>query len=306
MRNLNFEIYANEEPSEKTFSGFECMFFVNSGSIQTGWSILDIGGAAGNFIEFINRKVAKIHGTVMDIDENCLNYGLKKYPDIYFIKGEFPKDRPKEKYDVVTMQSLFPHLLNWKSTIQEMVNCAKQYINFKCIVREFGETIADPDVSYFYYMNSGKRVPQVILNLHQVVNFLCIEEIRAKRIFFHGAHIFQDWSTLDKCKKELEESGQKLFKGEIACSKAGHVFRGIPYYEQILGNFTVELWEESENPKRMGGLGNTKAERYPDDYKFYIPDILIEINSETYWKVYGGEESYNLGTMLNSRNFLKE
>ena len=310
MRNLNFEVYGKKEPTKENFGGHE-NFFLKSGFIKQGDSILDIGGASGAFLEMINKEICPIKGTVIDLDLDCLEYGNKQYPHMDFIHGAFPTSRflKDRKFDHVTMLALFPHLKNWKAAVRGMVDLAKKYICFAAIVREYGATIEDDEVSFLYYLNTGKRVSQNILNLHEFLNFLCLQEIRAKRIIFYGAHMFDFQEHWDKdmlvVKKECEEVGEKPRQSLQEVNRKSHVFRGIPFYDEIVGSFTVELFDENDNPQRMGGLG-LDGDKF-EEYKFFTPDIAVYLDGMVYLIVRGAEQKiyYNVGSLLNAPTFFK-
>lgn len=308
MKNLNFEIYGRKEPVKENFPGYEA-FLLNGRFIKPGISMLDIGGASGSFLEMINREICLIDATVIDSDADCINYGRWKYPWIRFVCADFPNIDYSAKYDIVTMQALFPHLPDWKKTVFSMVRLAKKYINFVAIVREFGHTVDDRDVSYLYYLNTGKRVHQTILNLHEFLNFLCLEEVRAKKIWFHGAHMFDyyfNFTDISLAKKEAQEASLPLQGMLQPVTKKAHAFRGVPFYDEIVGNFMIELFDEKDNPKRMGGLG-ILGKDFPDDYQFFMPDINVFLDGFPYF-IYEGKEQmmyYNVGNLMNTPTFLR-
>lgn len=114
-------------------------------------------------------------------------------------------------------------------------------------------TVIDKDISYFYYLDSGQRVHQVIHNIYELVNFLCIYEMGVKKIEFYGYHT----------------------------PYTGHNFRCVPNSEQIKGNFMVEVFEDdADNPIRMGGAVDKAKGR--TDYHFFVPEMKIIIDDDEF------------------------
>ena len=300
MKNLNLEAYKNQTD----YNGW-VRFFLDNGFIQPDMTILDIGGATGNFLEMINQEICSIKGTVLETDMDCIRWGREHYPHIQFIHGRFPNEvwekdaTSPDKFDVVTMQSLFPHLSDWKVSIREMVRLAKQYINFSAIVRLNGATIADSDISYFYYMNTGERVSQVILNIWEIFNFLCIEEMRVKKIFFHGTHNFSS-NFEQKIEEMIKEKNIPIETVVVDVGDQMHAFRGVPFYEQVTGNFTIELFDKESNPKRMGGFSGHKQAGKEKEYEFFMPDIISYIDGYEFYAVEKQEKRYNLYHLIKA------
>lgn len=218
--------------------------------IKDGYSMLDIGGAAGDLAGAIKSEIANIQATIIDPNHECIMEGGEKYPDFEFIEGFFPDDfKLNKKFDIVSMQALFPQIPNWKEMLLLFSKYSKKYINFECLLRMQGTTVVDKDVSYAYYLDSGSRVYQVIHNIYEMINFLCIEEMRVKKISFYGYSIPQ-----------------------------GHNFRCLPVSEQMRGNFMIELFSEDDNPKRMGGA--IEKGQNNKNYSFFIPEMDILFNDE--------------------------
>lgn len=223
-------------------------YFMSKKYIRDGYSFLDIGGASGIFAKAIFNEVAKIDATIIDPNEGSVVLGQELYPEFRFIKGFFPDNLScDDKFDVVSMQALFPQMPNWKDILLSMKKHALKYINLSLIFRLSGTTVIDKDVSYFYYLDSGVRVHQVIHNIYEFINFCCIEEMGVKRIDFYGYHT----------------------------PITGDNFRCVPNNEQIKGNIMLELFEESEgNFKRFGGAHKSKE----GEYRFFLPEMNIIID----------------------------
>lgn len=247
---LNNQLFIKSCPKMQDY--FESVrYFFTKDYIKIGYNLLDIGGAGGDLAFAIKNEIADINATIIDPDPMCIKKGEQNYPEFKFICGYFPQDFPQNynKFDYVSMQALFPQIPNWKDILFALRKYTKKYINFSTIIKLSGTTVIDKDVSYFYYLDSGERVHQVIHNLYEIINFLCIYEMGARKIEFYGYHT----------------------------PYTGHNFRCVPNAEQIKGNFMIEVFENDyDNPMRMGGaIDKGKKE---NQYKFYIPEINVVID----------------------------
>lgn len=247
---MNYNLYKQKIHLDQYFKSVS--YFFTRKHIKDGFSFLDIGGASGGFAKAVQNDVAQIHPTIIDPEKVSIAAGKNMYPDYNFIEGYYPESLGvHDKFDVVSMQGLFPQLPNWKDALINMSNMANYYINFSCVLRLSGATVIDKDVSYFYYLDTNERVHQVVHNIYEIINFLCLFEMRAKKIMFYGYHT------------------------EVG----GHNFRCLPNKEQIKGNFMIELFANPEdNPPRWGGQVGTNNK----EYKFYCPEIDIVIDEEPF------------------------
>lgn len=250
---LNVELFAGRTKSLNDYFPSMRHFFTPQ-YVRDGDTILDVGGASGDFCSAIKNDVANVKATIIDPDPKAISVGRETYPDFEHIEGFFPQSlEPNQKFDIVTMQALFAQIPTWKETLLAMRKHARRYINMSLAVRLSGTTVIDKDVSYFYYLDSGERVHQVIHNIYEIVNFMCIHEMNAKKISFFGYHV----------------------------PRQGHNFRCLPNSEVVHGNFMIELFEnEADNPKRMGGaadkgIGNS-------NYHYFEPEFDIVIDGKPF------------------------
>ena len=249
---LNSVFYSDKQNRLEDYFKSVTHFFTPE-FISHGDSVLDIGGASGGFLTAINAEVNRIRGTVIDPDPRAVELGYDAFHEIEFIEGEFPEAVPQyRKFDIVSMQALLPQIPDWKSMLLQMAGVSMKYINVMMILRLSGTTVVDKDVSYVYYFDTGVRVHQVVHNIYEFVNFLSIGEMRAKKIQIYGYHT----------------------------PYSGDNFRCLPNSEQVKANAMIELWDEEENPFRMGaahdkGKGNEK-------YVFYRPEVEIIIDDEKF------------------------
>jgi len=269
------------------------------GLIKKNDTFLDIGGASGELLDIINNHITPIEGTVLDSDKEIIDIGKSHRPHLNFIEGSFPKALDK-KYDWVVMQSLFPHLPDWKTAILDMVNAANKYVLFQGLTRETGPTLDDDRTSYFYYMDTGKRVNQTIINIHELVAFLCLEEVRAKRIYINGEYTLGD-ETRNEIREKLAEfskTGEPIENQWFHFTFRMHAFRGMPWYEVLGTQVLIELFTPEANPKRMGGIG-AKCDKFPD-YAFFCPNIEIHVDGNMFYKLENGEMDMNARLFINS------
>ena len=198
--------------------------------------------------------MARIRPSIIDPDRRCIDMGKSTFPSFEFIHGYFPEAIEDGRlFDVVSMQALFPQIPNWKEMLLQIRKVAKRFINISLIFRLSGTTVIDKDVSYFYYLDSGERVHQVIHNIYEFLNFLCIAEMGLRKIEFFGYHT----------------------------PYPGHNFRCLPNRDQIKGNLMLHCFEnETDNPKRFGGAIEY-GEKLPE-YSFFIPEMNIIIDDRKF------------------------
>lgn len=163
--------------------------------------------------------------------------------------GEFPYSLDESRcYDVLVMFALFPHFENYKEILLAMNNYSKKFITFNGSFKLTGQTIADRDISYFFYLDSGGRLPLVVHNIYELINYLCTELFNVKSIKFFGYHI-----------KEKSYICYPMSKNEL-----------------IKGNFVIELHDKKYKPKRVGGVG----EGDPLLENAFFPQIEITVDDE--------------------------
>lgn len=250
---LNFELYSNWRLKIEDFFDSE-RYFLNKEIIRPNSTILDIGCGGGGLGNAIKTSIEPtIEYTGVDPNKDCMEYMKKYYPEFNGINGFFPQDVPFHKYDLVLMYALFPQIPQWKEMLLNFARYSKKYINITLLVKLSGTTVIDKDVSYVYYLDSGTRVHQVIQNIHELINFCSVHEMRAKKIKFYGYHV----------------------------EKGGNNNRCIPNKEQIRGNLLLELFEEKEEyPGRSGGAVNDTLEQHA--ISIFNPEIEVIIDNQEY------------------------
>lgn len=246
---LNQLLYSSWRTKLEDFFESERQFLTKE-FITPQATVLDIGGACGGFGKALQEIEPAIHYTCMDPDNNAIEYGRENFPEFEFKLGFFPDDLPLIKqYDYVIILALFPQLEDWKKHIASMTNVSRGYVNFSCLIRLNGSTVVDKDVSYFYYLDSGERVPQIIHNLYELINFCLIDVHKVKKLKFYGYH--------------TEESG--------------HTNRCLPNREIVKGNMLLELFgEQEEYPGRFGGSKPENFKKHGIVYFEPETEIIID------------------------------
>jgi hypothetical protein len=123
----------------------------------------------------------------MDPDKDTIAFGRQADPRLELLEGCFPQDfKSDQKYDMVTMFAVFAQQPDWKDMLLSLKKSAKKHVNVSLAVRLDGPTVIDIDTSYFYYLDSGERVHQVIQNLYELLNFCSTTEMEASTIKIIG------------------------------------------------------------------------------------------------------------------------
>lgn len=231
---VNSQMYAKWRTEWGQFFKSERYFFENNLKAHLyGMSILDIGGGAGGAGYALKQSIEpNITYTCLDVDKQAIFNGKKKFKNLKFIEGRFPDALSEQyEYDLVMMFALFPQLPNWKNILQNMCKFSKRFVNFSCALRLSGSTLIDLDTSFFYYLDSGERVHQVIHNIYELINYLSITELGVSHIHFYGYRVLNHQPDS---------------------------FRPLPNNEIIFGNFLLELNNSFYDNGRTGGCSQLK------------------------------------------------
>jgi hypothetical protein len=179
---LNKDIFSCKQLKMKDLFRSTKYFFTKK-YLKDDYTFLDVGGAGGLIPNAIKNEVADIKPTIIDPDPDSIEMGKNNFPDFEFICGYFPDDlNTSKKFDIVSMQALFPQIPNWKEMLLALRKHAKKYINISLIFKLHGTTIIDKDISYVYYLDSGERIHQVVHNINEFMNFCCIYEMGVKKL----------------------------------------------------------------------------------------------------------------------------
>ena len=66
-------------------------------------SLIDIGGASGDFLKIINSRFPNLNFTLLDHDKNLIKLAKTQLKNCNFICDNFLKVKERKKYDIVTM-----------------------------------------------------------------------------------------------------------------------------------------------------------------------------------------------------------
>jgi hypothetical protein len=177
------------------------------------------------------------------------------YPKFEFIEGELSEVHLGNRlFDVVVVNAWFSQVTNWKDFLKLLSSYSRRYIIISINFRLEGTTVIDPDVSFFYYLDSGVRVPEITHNMYEFLNYASTHEIGAKEIHFYGYSLAE---------------------------KNSATFRPLPRSKVIQGNCLIEKFPEGENLfTRIGGFSNEASKFLPNEMQFFKPEYHIIINDE--------------------------
>ncbi|MCB1305587.1 MAG: methyltransferase domain-containing protein [Leptospiraceae bacterium] len=151
-------------------------------------SLLDVGCGNAFICDLANVANPELRYTGLDLDPHCISAGRQRFPSAHFIEGVFPESIGNESYDCVLSFRTFYEQVDYRSFLRTLIKASEKYVLFDLRVKFDGPTIVDPELSYFYYHKTGKRVPHIVQNLFELLNFLCIEEFSLKKISIYGYH----------------------------------------------------------------------------------------------------------------------
>jgi ABC-type Mn2+/Zn2+ transport system permease subunit/ubiquinone/menaquinone biosynthesis C-methylase UbiE len=121
-KNWDEEVYHDSEKLEKILKALD---------LSKGETILDVGTGTGVMIPLLYGKVGA-NGKILaiDISENMITKAsekyAKKYPNVEFRMEDINKIEEKHRFDTILCYSCFPHFLNQKQTVKNMVGLLKK------------------------------------------------------------------------------------------------------------------------------------------------------------------------------------
>lgn len=66
-------------------------------------SLIDIGGASGDFLKIITSRFPNLNFTLLDHDKNLIKLAKTQLKNCNFICDNFLKIKERKKYDIITM-----------------------------------------------------------------------------------------------------------------------------------------------------------------------------------------------------------
>ena len=153
----------------------ESHFFIPA--IEDSLTALDIGCAAGNFVEIVSALNANTSYTGIDVSNNLLNSAMKKYPDNIFLKYDgntFPSNL--KKYDLVFSFGVLHHLENWVNVVKQMLFFSDKYVIFDLRL-SIKNTIVNIEDSYQKITFDDKwdgvtKISYNVINIGEVIQTL--------------------------------------------------------------------------------------------------------------------------------------
>lgn len=149
----------------------------------TGYSVLDIGCCNGGLYNVLKHYHQNVDYTGIDIDPVALDVARGLFSDAEFIEASFPTAQlDGRQFDAVFSYAFFSHLVEWKQAMIDIARLARKTMVLDVCLSRYFPTVADPDVSYSFYIGSGTRVPIVVQNMVQFVNFCFTEFVGAGNV----------------------------------------------------------------------------------------------------------------------------
>lgn len=156
-------------------------------AVADGATVLDVGCNTGGLFVALDERHTGLRHTGIDPDPRSLAIAAAAHPGAELIEGYFPDDRLEGRtFDAVFCLSLYTHFTEWKSMLAAMSRLSTGTLVVDVALTLEGPTITDPDVSYTYYLASGVRVPYVIINARQFINFCFTEQVDAESVEIVG------------------------------------------------------------------------------------------------------------------------
>jgi len=244
-------VYSQWRVKLEDFNESEKYFFTDE-LMSNVSSILDVGcgcGGLGNALKI--RFGTAFSYTGINTKETCVIKGEKISPELKIIDGIFPNSIKSGKmFDMICAFGFFHMVLEWKKLLFNLTKFANKFVNVGVVSRLEGATVIDPDVSYYYYLDSGDRVPSIAINIRELLNYCCHHELRVKRIKYYGYH-------------------NKSFRSTA--------FRPIQEKDTIYGNLFLELFEPGNETVPFGGLAPNQTNR-----RQFVPDLEIIIDGKSW------------------------
>lgn len=248
---LNADLYA-QWPAEFADMFESCRYFFEQYPPTDDMSVLDVGGACGAVGNVLEKHFGvRLDYTCTDVDPRALERGRELFPRFRFVESDLFAGLGDQQFDIVMVMGWFAQMSDWKRLLIECARHSRRFVNIGINVRLDGTTVTDPDVSYVYYLDSGKRVVEITHNLFELLNFASIHEIEAKKLSFYGYRSKNPTSA----------------------------FRPLPRAEQIQGNLLIEKFV-GQAPARIGGISNQSATVMAGKYEAFRPEVEIIIDGE--------------------------
>ena len=240
----SFQTGGNSAFYEESRDRFDSFFPSEQWAIETaahdGAAVLEIGCNRGGLRAALDEKHRGIRYTGMDGDAAVIDAARKLHPQGEFLADFFPSPKLDGRtFDSVFLFGVFYHVDAWRPFLTELAARARRYIAIDLSMTWDFPTVADMDVSYQYYFDSGTRVPRTVINVLEFVNFCFTEKVGAAKVEFRGTRPKAD-GTMTAVPLEKQLRGVAIVTKDAS---------GLP----ILGGLTLQ-----NDPEILRGLDLTR------------------------------------------------
>jgi len=193
--------------------------------IESGFSILDLGCAAGGFYQVFKRFEPTITYTGIDISGEMIRRAQHRHPGIPFYVAE-GSDLPFEdqSFDLVFCSGALHLADDWREILHEGWRVTKKYFIFDIRMTETSPTLEDIHVSYEKMAFNNEwdgisLVPYIIVNVNDFLSILTTltpaPAVQRLYGYYHPVsemtvspekHVCMTMCCLGKIKKPMEKS----------------------------------------------------------------------------------------------------
>lgn len=133
-------------------------------------SVLDVGCAAGRFIELLRRYGSIADYTGIDLSEASLERGRATYPDADFIFGNALEVRPGRSFDLVNATGVCQHEPEFERLIRNMLGWSQRYVLFDVKLAIVPDRVVDRSTSFSG--SADNRLYYILLNYQNFKKYL--------------------------------------------------------------------------------------------------------------------------------------
>lgn len=174
---------------------YESERFFLSKIIRPGYSVLDVGCAAGGFVDIFRNYERSITYTGVDISPEMIHQARILHPDVHFEVidgGNLPFE--SNHFDIVFCSGALHMAPNWREILSESWRVTKTAFLFDIRIKAFPPSIEDSKRSYQKIEFNGKWdgktiVPYIIIDiktfLQSVKNLCPPPKVRQVHGYFH-------------------------------------------------------------------------------------------------------------------------
>lgn len=144
-------------------------------------SVLDVGCAAGRFIELLHRYSSVANYLGIDLSAASVERGRADYPDAEFVLGNALDVEPGRTFDLVNATGVCQHEPRFEDLIGRMVGWSRRYVLFDVKLAAIEQHLVDLERAY---CGREHRLYYILLALPRLLDFLStIPDIARIRVF---------------------------------------------------------------------------------------------------------------------------